>query len=265
MGNDEGRVYLVGAGPGDPELITVKGLRCLRAADVVIYDRLISPALLDEAPPEAERVFVGKASGCHTLPQPEINALLIAHARRGRTVVRLKGGDPFLFGRGGEEAEVLAEAGIPYEIVPGVTSAIAVPAYAGIPVTQRNHAAQVTIVTGHESAADQPGAAVNWEALAKLEGTLVILMGLANLARIACRLITSGMARQTPAAVIEQGTLPAQRVVTGTLEDIATRTAAAGIRSPAIIVIGAVAALHDTLAWFENDIGQEIRRLAPVL
>jgi uroporphyrin-III C-methyltransferase len=252
MGRSNGRVYLVGAGPGDPELMTLKGLRCLRAAEVIIYDRLISPALLEEAPPEAERIFVGKASGCHTLPQAEINALLIAHARKGRVVVRLKGGDPFLFGRGGEEAEALAEAGIPYEIVPGVTSAIAAPAYAGIPITHRNYAAQVTIVTGHESAVDGPSASINWEALAKLEGTLVILMGLANLANIASRLISYGMPPLTPAAVIEQGTLPTQRVVTGALENIAAQTKAAGIRSPAIIVIGAVAALHDALAWVDK-------------
>lgn len=252
MGRSNGLVYLVGAGPGDPELMTLKGLRCLRAAEVIVYDRLVSPTLLEEAPPEAERVFVGKVSGCHTLAQEEINALLIAHALKGRVVVRLKGGDPFLFGRGGEEAAALAEAGISYEIVPGVTSAIAAPAYAGIPITHRNYAAQVTIVTGHESTADRPASSINWEALAKLEGTLVILMGLANLANIASRLIAYGMSPMTPAAVIEQGTLPAQRVVTGALEDIATRACAEGIRSPAIIVIGPVAALHESLAWFHE-------------
>lgn len=252
MERSNGRVYLVGAGPGDPELITLKGLRCLRAAEVIIYDRLISPILLEEAPPEAERVFVGKASGCHTLAQEEINALLIAHARKGRVVVRLKGGDPFLFGRGGEEATALAEAGIPYEIVPGVTSAIAAPAYAGIPITHRNYAAQVTIVTGHESTADGPAASINWEALAKLEGTLVILMGLANLANIARRLIAYGMSPLTTAAVIEQGTLPTQRIVTGALDQIAAQTQAAGMRSPAIIVVGAVAALHESLAWVDK-------------
>lgn len=252
MGHSNGLVYLVGAGPGDPELMTLKGLRCLRAADVIVYDRLISPILLEEAPPEAERVFVGKASGCHTLPQEEINALLIAHARKGRVVARLKGGDPFLFGRGGEEAAALAEAGIPYEIVPGVTSAIAAPAYAGIPITHRNYTAQVTIVTGHESTADGPAASINWEALAKLEGTLVILMGLANLANISSRLIAYGMSPLTPAAVIEQGTLPTQRVVTGTLNQIAAQVRAAGVRAPAIIVVGAVAALQESLAWFHE-------------
>lgn len=252
MGNHDGRVYLVGAGPGDPELITLKGLRCLRAAEVIVYDRLVSLALLDEASPQAERVYVGKESGCHILAQQKINELLIAQARLGRTVVRLKGGDPFLFGRGGEEAEALAEAGIPFEIVPGVSSALAVPAYAGIPLTHRNYAAQVTFVTGHESLPGQSAASVNWEALAKLEGTLVILMGLANLASIACRLIAFGMSPLTPAAVIEQGTLPTQRTVTGTLEHIAAQVLAEGISSPALIVIGAVSALHPSLAWFET-------------
>jgi uroporphyrin-III C-methyltransferase len=252
MRQKNGRVYLVGAGPGDPELITLKGLRCLRVADVIIYDRLISPALLKAAPPEVKRIFVGKASGCHALAQEKINDLLIAHARNGSTVVRLKGGDPFLFGRGGEEAEALAVAGIPYEIVPGVTSAIAAPAYAGIPITHRDYAAQVTIVTGHESISDQQAASVNWKALAKLGGTLVILMGLSNLARISCRLIAFGMPSLTPVAVIEQGTLPAQRMVTGPLEHIAAQVAAAEIRSPAIIVIGTVTELHKSLVWFDT-------------
>lgn len=251
LANDKGRVYLVGAGPGDPELITVKGLRCLRAAEVIVYDRLISPALLEEASSHAERVFVGKESGSHTMAQEEINALLIARARLGRMVVRLKGGDPLLFGRGGEEAEALAEAGIPFEIVPGVSSALAVPAYAGIPLTHRNYAASVTVVTGHERLTDQSVSSVNWRLLARCEGTLVILMGLANLAKIADRLIAFGMPPDTPAAVIEQGTLPAQRTVTGKLKHIADQVLEEGMCSPAIIVIGAVAALHEFIAWFE--------------
>ena len=251
MANEHGLVYLVGAGPGDPELITVKGLRCLRAAEVIVYDRLVSPDLLEEASPHAERVFVGKASGYHTLPQEEINALLIALARLGRTVVRLKGGDPFLFGRGGEEAEALREASVAFEIVPGVSSALAVPAYAGIPLTHRDFAASVTIVTGHERLTDQSASSVNWEALARCKGTLVILMGLANLAKIAARMIAFGMPPGTPAAVIEQGTLPNQRTVTAPIEHIAAQVLAEGIRSPAIIVIGAVSALHESLAWFE--------------
>ena len=249
--SDKGRVYLVGAGPGDPELITVKGLRCLRAAEVIVFDRLVSPVLLGEVPARAERVFVGKESGCHTMAQEEISALLIARARLGRTVVRLKGGDPFLFGRGGEEAEALAEAGIPFEVVPGVSSALAVPAYAGIPLTHRNYAASVTIVTGHERSTDRSVSSVNWEALARGEGTLVILMGLAHLAEIADRLIAFGMPPDTPAAVIEQGTLPAQRTVTGKLERIADQVREEGVCSPAIIVIGAVEALQESIAWFE--------------
>ncbi len=172
----QGKVYLVGAGPGDPDLITVKGLRCLRTADVVLYDRLISQELLDEARPGATRVFVGKGPACHALEQTMINELLIAYARQNCVVVRLKGGDPFIFGRGGEEAEALAQAKIPFEIVPGISAAVAVPAYAGIPVTHRDHASAVTIVTGHDGH-KQPSQRLNWEALAKLGGTLVVLMG----------------------------------------------------------------------------------------
>jgi uroporphyrin-III C-methyltransferase len=244
-----GKVFLVGAGPGDPELITLKGLRSLRKADVVVYDRLICPDLLDEAPPEAERVFVGKASGHHSMKQEEINALLIRYARWGCRVVRLKGGDPFIFGRGGEEALALAQAGVPFEIVPGVSSAIAVPAYAGIPVTQRGLASAVTIVTGHE----QHGpSSVNWEALATLGGTLVILMGVETLSSITQRLLHGGLHPDTPAAVIQQGTVPQQHVVTDTLAGIAERASTARIASPAVVVIGAVVALSDPLAWFET-------------
>src|SRR5579859_6900714 len=207
-----GKVYLIGAGPGDPELITVKGLRCLRMADVVLYDRLISTDLLDEAPARAELVFVGKGPQHHSMTQTEINTLMISYARNGRVVVRLKGGDPFVFGRGGEEVLALALAEIPFEIVPGISSAIAVPAYAGIPVTHRDLASSVTIVTGH----GRPTSAssdVNWEALASLGGTLVILMGVETLSDITQRLLAGGLPSDTPAAVIQQGTVPEQRVV----------------------------------------------------
>lgn len=245
-----GKVFLVGAGPGDPELITLKGLRCLRKAEVVVYDRLICPDLLEEAPSQARRVFAGKASGHPSMKQEEINALLIGYARRGCLVVRLKGGDPFVFGRGGEEALALAHAGIPYEVVPGVSSAIAVPAYAGIPVTHRGLASLVTIVTGHEQdTCASP--LVNWEALATLGGTLVVLMGVERLSHITQRLLRGGLHPGTPAAVIQQGTVPEQRVVTDTLVSIAERARAASIRSPAVAVIGAVVALSDPLAWFE--------------
>jgi uroporphyrin-III C-methyltransferase len=245
-----GKVYLVGAGPADPELITVKGLRCLRAADIVVYDSLTSPDLLEEVRPQAECVYVGKRPGRHCMKQEQINALLIHYAQQGHIVVRLKGGDPFVFGRGGEEALALAQAGISYEIVPGVSSAIAVPAYAGIPVTHRNLASSVTIVTGHEDAA-HTSSSVNWEALAKLEGTLVILMGVATLSHIAERLRDGGLHPHTPAAVIQEGTVPGQRVIAGTLATIAERAAIAGIESPAVVVIGAVVTLKDALAWYE--------------
>ncbi len=246
-----GKVFLVGAGPGDPELITLKGLRSLRKADVLVYDRLICPDLLDEAPSKARRVFAGKASGHHSMKQEEINALLITYARRGCIVVRLKGGDPFVFGRGGEEALALAQAGIPFEVVPGVSSAIAVPAYAGIPVTQRGLVSSVTIVTGHEQQSCG-SSGVNWEALATLGGTLVILMGVEMLSHITQQLLSGGLHPDTPAAVIQQGTVPQQRVVTDTLVGIAEHAWAARITSPAVVVIGAVVALSDPLAWFET-------------
>jgi uroporphyrin-III C-methyltransferase len=244
-----GKVYLVGAGPGDPELITIKALRCLRRAQVVVYDRLANPELLDEVPEQAERIFVGKQSGHCALRQEEINALLIEQASLGRIVVRLKGGDPFVFGRGGEEALALTEAGIAFEIVPGISSALAVPAYAGIPVTHRGLASVLTIVTGHEDPA-RPSTLVDWDALAKLNGTLVILMGLTTLTAICQRLLAGGLAPETPAAVVEQGTIARQRQVTGTLADIAQRVAEADLHSPAIVIIGQVVRLSSNLAWF---------------
>ena len=265
--SSRGRVYLVGAGPGDPELITLKGLRCIRKADVLVYDRLISLSLLDEAPIQAERVFVGKepraeASSRPYMKQEEINALLIKHARQGRLVVRLKGGDPFIFGRGGEEALALARAGIPFEVVPGVSSAIAVPAYAGIPVTHRNYASAVTIVTGHEDAT-HTSSSVKWEMLARLDSTLVILMGVTTLPYITQRLLHGGLHPDTPAAVIQQGTVPQQRMITDTLVNIAEHAKMARIKSPAVVVIGAVVALSNPLAWFEetfSDVNQLVER-----
>ena len=248
--DSHGKVYLVGAGPAEPDLITVKGLRCLRIADIVIYDSLVSPQLLEEVHPRAECVYVGKKPGHHCMKQEQINALLIHYAQQGQIVVRLKGGDPFVFGRGGEEALALTQAGIPFEIVPGVSSAIAVPAYAGIPVTHRHLASSVTIVTGHEEAA-HTASNVNWEALAKLGGTLVILMGVATLPHITARLRAGGLHPDTPAAIIQEGTVPEQRVVTGTLATIADRAVSAGITSPAVVVMGAVVTLHDALAWYE--------------
>jgi uroporphyrin-III C-methyltransferase len=235
-----GVVYLVGAGPGDPELITVRGLACLRRADVVVYDRLVSEALLDEAPPEAERIFAGKFPGCHALSQERINAILVERALAGLTVVRLKGGDPFVFGRGGEEVAACAAAGVPCEVVPGVTSAIGVPAAAGIPVTHRGIARSFAVVTGHPVRGSEDE--LDWEALARMD-TLVVLMGVERLGVVAETLRARGRDGATPAAVIERGTLPGQRVVTGTLADIAARARASGVTAPATVVIGGVVGL----------------------
>jgi uroporphyrinogen III methyltransferase/synthase len=246
-----GKVFLVGAGPGDPGLITVAGAQALASADIVIYDRLANPRLLDLALDTAERVFAGKGTDAHTMSQDEINAALIEHARAGKTVVRLKGGDPFVFGRGGEEAEALAAAGIPFEVVPGISSAIAAPAYAGIPVTHRGVAASVAFVTGHEDPTKQESD-VDWEKLATAVDTLVLLMGAGQLPEIVERLIAAGRSASTPAAVIEWGTLPRQRTITGTLSDIVSKAEAASIHPPAVAVVGEVVRLRDTIRWFDT-------------
>jgi len=246
-----GTVHLVGAGPGDPGLITRAGADALAHADVVIYDRLASDSLLALAQPEAERIYVGKAASQHTRTQDEINALLAEHAQRGKSVCRLKGGDPFVFGRGGEEEAYLKERGIPVIVVPGVTSSIAVPAYAGIPVTDRRCASSFAVITGHEDAA-KTESTLDWAGIAHGADTLVFLMGLANLPTIAAQLIANGRPSTTPAAVIQEGTTPRQRVVTGTLADIAERARAAGLKTPAITVVGEVVTLRETLAWFDN-------------
>ncbi|RTZ98273.1 MAG: uroporphyrinogen-III C-methyltransferase [Deltaproteobacteria bacterium] len=245
------KVYLVGAGPGDPGLITVKGRECIHAADVLIYDYLAAPALLAHAAPDAERIYVGKKGGDHTLSQAGINALIIEKAQAGKIVTRLKGGDPFIFGRGGEEAELLAQKGIDFEIVPGVTSAIAAPAYAGIPLTHRDFNATVAFVTGHEDPTKETSL-IDWSALATGIGTVVFLMGVRNLPKIVDQLISHGRAGDTPVGVIRWGTRPIQKSVTGTLDTIVTRVRQAGLRAPAIIVVGGVVALRDRLKWFEN-------------
>jgi uroporphyrinogen III methyltransferase/synthase len=245
-----GLVALVGAGPGDPGLLTVRGRRLLRRADVVVYDRLLDARLLELPAPGALRIFAGKASGGRGRPQPAINALLIAHARRGRRVVRLKGGDPFVFGRGGEEAAALAAAGVPFEVVPGVSSAVAVAAYAGIPLTHRSLASSFAVVTGHE-APEKPARAGRWAGLATAADTLVVLMGLANLDRIARTLVAKGRSADTPVAVIRAGTTREQETVTGTLANIAGRVRAAGLEPPAVIIVGDVVRLRDRLAWFK--------------
>jgi len=230
--------------------MTVRGLELLRRAEVVVYDRLVDRRLLDEAP-RARRIFAGKASGNHALPQEQITALLIVHARRGRRVVRLKGGDPFVFGRGGEEAEALARARIPFEVVPGVSSAVAVPAYAGIPVTHRGVASSFTVVTGHGSGSGE--SSVDWARLARGSDTLVVLMGVESLPRIARELIAHGRPATTPVALVRSGTTSAQETVTGTLRDIAGRAARARLEPPVVIVVGDVVALRDRLQWFDDN------------
>jgi uroporphyrin-III C-methyltransferase len=245
-----GTVYLIGAGPGDPELITVKGLRLLREADVVLYDRLAPVELLHESKPAALLVDVGKESRQPTLSQDEINRQIVEYARQGLNVARLKGGDPFVFGRGGEEAEACRAAGIPFVIVPGVSSAIAVPAYAGIPVTHRDFASAFTVVTGHENPSKGP-TSLDYSALARV-GTLIFLMAARSLPAITAALIDAGSDPETPAACIESGTTSHQRTISGTLETIAVLAQQASVQSPAIVVIGAVVALHDTLDWWQT-------------
>jgi uroporphyrinogen III methyltransferase / synthase len=246
-----GRVYLVGAGPGDPGLLTARALELIAACDVIVYDRLIPDSALDGARADAELHNVGKEGGGPSKPQEEIERLLVERAGAGRTVVRLKGGDPFVFGRGGEEAETLRAAGIPFEVVPGVTAGVAAPAYAGIPVTHRDAASSVAFVTGHEDPA-KPESALDWGALARFPGTLVVYMGVRQLGAISERLIEGGRDRDEPAAVIQRGTFPDQRAVGGTLETIAAVAARERVRAPAIAVFGAVAALRERLQWFER-------------
>lgn len=248
MAEAPGKVYLIGAGPGDPGLFTLKGKRCLEEADVVVYDYLANPRLLRFAKPGAELAYVGKQAGRHTLPQEEIGRLLVARAREGKVVARLKGGDPFIFGRGGEEAEDLAAAGIPFEVVPGVSAAVAAPAYAGIPLTHRDFTSTVAFVTGHEDPTkDETGIA--WDRIATGIGTLVFFMGVGQLPAIVANLTRHGRSPATPAAVIRWGTRAEQEVVTGTLRDLPEKCL--GMKPPALIVVGEVVALREKLAWFE--------------
>ena len=246
-----GIVYLVGAGPGDPDLITAKGLRRLREADVVVYDRLVDKRLLSEAKEEAEIMYVGKDPGPGGTEQENIYPMLIDKAREGKRVVRLKGGDPFVFGRGGEEAQVLKMAGIPFEVVPGVTSAIAAPAYAGIPLTHRDAASSFTVVSAVEDPSKEKST-IAWDALARTGGTLVILMGWGTLEKVVTRLTHEGMKPTTPVALVQWGTEPYQRTVTGTLEDIVQRGREASLSPPVVVVIGAVVRLREELRWFDN-------------
>ena len=238
-------VMLVGAGPGDPDLITLKGLECIRRADVILYDNLAPSALLSHARADCERMYVGKKRTEHALTQEQINSLLIEHARAGRRVVRLKGGDPFLFGRGGEEAEALAAAGIPFQVIPGVSSAMGAAAYAGVPLTHREHTSAVTFVSGHEVEK------IDWSRVGASE-TLVIFMGLVSFGEIARRLIAAGRAPETPAVAIRWATRPDQRVVSGTLNDLAGSMSQVALKPPALIIVGEVVRLREKLDWFEQ-------------
>jgi uroporphyrinogen III methyltransferase/synthase len=246
-----GKVWLVGAGPGDAKLLTLRGAEALAAANVVIFDYLVNPRLLDLAPHSAERIYVGKKAGAHTLSQEEIQDLLIRHCKEGKQVVRLKGGDPFVFGRGGEEALALREAGCPFEVVPGITAGIAAAAYAGIPVTHRGIAAGVTFVTGHEDPTKSE-TQIDWHSLAHSGHTLVFYMGVSNLESLAERLIAEGLPRETPVALVRWGTYPNQQTLTGTLNDIAELARRESFAPPAIIVVGKVVCLRDSLEWFER-------------
>lgn len=246
-----GFVYLIGAGPGDPGLITVKGLSCIGNADVILYDYLANESLLAHAKPNAELIYSGKVGGAHNREQAQINDLLVNKALEGKTVARLKGGDPFVFGRGGEECEALAAHGIPFEIVPGITAGIAAPAYAGIPLTHRDYTTSVAFVTGHE----RPGkdvSDIDWDRLSLGGGTVVFYMGVKNLPQITANLIAHGRAPETPAAIIRWGTRPEQEILTGTLADIAEKAKKAGFKAPAITVVGEVVALRDKLRWFDT-------------
>jgi uroporphyrinogen III methyltransferase/synthase len=250
-GSGVGKVYLVGAGPGDPGLITVKGLESLRSADAVVYDRLASPRLLLEARPDAEMYDAGKGRDDHRMTQTEINELLVELGSSGKTVCRLKGGDPFIFGRGGEEAIDLAAARIPWEVVPGISSTIAAPAYAGIPVTQRGMSTSVTIVTGSEDP-NKPDSNINWDALATITGTLVFVMGWKSMNDIVAALTSRGVPNDRPAALVQWGTTPRQNTVTGPISEIVERGVEAGISAPVALVVGEVTGLREALAWFDN-------------
>ena len=247
----KGYVYLVGAGPGDPKLITLKGSECIAKADVLVYDRLASRRLLTLARPDCEMIYVGKSPDRHTLKQDEINQLLVDKGLEGKIVTRLKGGDPFVFGRGGEEAEALLEAGISFEVVPGITSAISVPAYAGIPVTHRDLTSSFAIITGHEDPTKNE-TALHWEHLANSHGTLIFLMGMENLPLIAKKLMENGKEGTTPVGIIQWGTRPEQRTLVGQLDNIAGEVKKEGFTNPSIIIVGEVVSLREKLQWFEK-------------
>jgi uroporphyrin-III C-methyltransferase/precorrin-2 dehydrogenase/sirohydrochlorin ferrochelatase len=263
-GGKEGEVVLVGAGPGDPGLLTLRALRALQNADVILYDRLVSAEVLDLARRDAERINVGKTAGDAQVSQEEINTLLVQLAQQGRRVCRLKGGDPFIFGRGGEELEALAAAGVRFEVVPGVTAAAGCAAYAGIPLTHREHAQSLVFVTGHSK--DEASDTLDWNQLARPAQTVVFYMGLGHIEQIISRLHAHGAPESRAAAIVEQGTRAEQRVVTGTLADLAQKARSAGVRSPALLIVGEVTRLHETLQWFNaaaaNPVSKQVRLTA---
>jgi len=250
-----GEVYLVGGGPGDPDLLTFRAMRLLQRADVVVYDRLIGSPILNLVRRDAERIYVGKRMGDHELPQEEISRLLVKLARQGKRVLRLKGGDPFIFGRGGEEIELLADEGIPFQVVPGITAAAACAAYAGIPLTHRDHAQSCVFVTGH---AKNGRPELDWATLLQPHQTVAVYMGLAMLPVLTEDFIAHGADPTTPVAIVDNGTRPNQRVITGTIADIAVRATEAGLKGPSMILIGSVVTLRDKLAWFRPDIGHRV-------
>jgi uroporphyrin-III C-methyltransferase/precorrin-2 dehydrogenase/sirohydrochlorin ferrochelatase len=253
----QGEVYLVGAGPGDPELLTLRALKLMQRAEVVLYDNLISANVLALLPEAAERVYVGKQRANHTMRQEEINALLVQHARTGKRVLRLKGGDPFVFGRGGEEIETLAASGVRFRVVPGITAACGVAAYAGIPLTHRDYAQSCVLVTGHLKDGTMN---LDWHGLARPRQTVVVYMGLLGLKQLCERLVEHGMPTDMPAAVVQQATMPQQRVITGTLADLAERVEGSGLRPPTLVIVGDVVKLRDTLNWYEIDADREAGR-----